>query len=93
MRLFRPKRGPVLTQGRVTHLLGGVLVPIAASQLWGYEGLGISGVFVVAAFGWEAASVQLGKRFKWPHKFGDVIDLIAFVVGWCAGAVIGLVGR
>lgn len=92
MALWRPKRGPVLRWGRLAHF-----VVAAAATLWsahrgGYDGLGMaSAAVLILAPLWELATVRLGSWLRWSHRFGDVVDLIAFVLGWLVAAIVALV--
>lgn len=82
MRLWRPKRGPVLTWGRAAHLSIGILVPSVARAIGGYEALGwaCAGT-LVAAVAWEAITPALAGPMGWVHRWGDVVDLAAFALG------------
>jgi hypothetical protein len=91
VRLWRPKRGPVLTPGRVAHLGIGALVPCLASALGGYEALGWACAgMAVGACAWEAITPALGGWMRWTHRYGDVVDLLAFLIGLACGAGVGL---
>ncbi len=89
MRLWRPKRGPVLTWGRATHLLVGTAVPTLAWLAGGYEALGwaCAGTLLAACV-WEIATPITGRWFSWVHRWGDVVDLLAFALGVCAAGLI-----
>lgn len=97
MKIFRPKHGPVLTQGRAIHFLEGlgvVFVAMLVAVLWGgslYQGAawGLIAVIVLAVL-WEAATPLMAKAFHWSHPFGDIVDLISFLLGAIIPA--GLVG-
>lgn len=90
MRYWRPKRGPVLTWGRAAHLVIGAAVPIIAWMRGGYEALGWACVgAILFACGWEVCTPALSGPFGWVHRWGDVVDLIAFAAGVCvAGALL-----
>jgi hypothetical protein len=75
--------------GRFIHAWIGFVLPIAAHALWGYPGIGWASVVVlVGAVAWELATPVLARWWRWSWPFGDVIDLIAFVVGWLVAAVV-----
>ena len=80
---WRPKPGPLLTQGRIIHALIGYAVTVSGGLL-GYGGLAIAGGgVVIVGWLWEAAS----PLFRWRHPWGDVIDFAAFEIGQIAGVL------
>lgn len=90
MILWRSKRGPTLTPGRAAHLLAGLLVPIAARSVGGYEAMGWAcAVMLVGACVWEILTVRLARWLHWAHGYGDVVDLGFFSLGVTIAALIG----
>lgn len=80
--IFRPKRSPVLTRGRAAHLLIGFAVPAGSWLAWGYEGQAWATIAVaIGGSAWEAGSTLLAERFGWAHRYGDIVDLCAFLLG------------
>lgn len=87
MSFWKPKPGPLVTIGRLSHFVIACVVPISACGAWGYEGLGLGlAIVLTVAVWWELGSRWMG----WPHPWGDVIDLLAFVAGALAGGSLGL---
>ena len=82
MTIWRPKSGRVCTWRRLLHLLVGLVVPWVAFRIGGYGALGFAcwGMVIVAG-AWEAFTPTLAVPFRWPHPWGDVIDLAAFSSG------------
>ena len=79
---WKPKRGPVLTRGRVAHLVAGALLVSLGGALDGYSGLPIGMVMaVLLGFAWELSTPGLARRFGWDHHEGDVVDLAAYMLG------------
>lgn len=76
----------MLKLSRLVHLLIGGAVPLLALWGWGYPGVGWSFGFVVAMWGRELATRWTGG---W-HPWGDVVDQVAWTVGWSAGAMIAI---
>jgi len=79
---WRPKPGPLLTWGRFQHAVWGALVCLVCYAVWGYAGL-VVGVIAAALLGWawERATYYLAPLAGWPHPYGDVRDLAAYIVG------------
>jgi len=99
--IFSPKRGPILTRGRLQHLIAGTLTPVVGGLVWRYlgsstfyEGSMIGGAAIgVFAFLWEAATPLLAPHFDWPHRFGDWLDACAYLIGTLGvGVTVGLLG-
>lgn len=90
-RWWRPKRGPVWTAGRWWHLGLGFMIPAAAWHHCGPDGLGFACWGMAFAAGlWELATVRLGRWMLWSHRYGDVVDFAAFLLGIVfAAAVFG----
>ena len=84
---WRPKPGPVITAGRLIHFILLLILTELAGGLWGYAGIGWSGLALLGIWAWEAASPML----PWQHPYGSVVALLAGVLGWCAGAIVALV--
>jgi hypothetical protein len=93
---WKPKGGPLVTDGRLAHLYLGALVPCACG-LFGYSALGWGSACAFAFFvGWELLFPVLALiKPSWGghHPFGDVSDLLAYAVGWCLGAATVLIAR
>lgn len=81
MTIFKPKDSPVFTPSRWLHFAEAFAVTLAGGIAGGYQGMAIlSFVSIAAGFGWEVSNKWLPGN----HKYGDVIDFLAFVFG--AGA-------
>jgi hypothetical protein len=78
MKIFQPKKGPILRLGRFAHLLWGMLAPVLGALNWGYGGSIVGGIgIIVIGFLWEISNRFTGG---W-HPFGDALDFWSFVIG------------
>jgi len=62
----------------------GVAVPVLAGHWWGYAGVGFSPLFLGAMWFRELLTPWTGG---W-HPHGDVLDFVAWVLGWSVGALV-----
>lgn len=100
MHIYRPKKGPVFTLGRLQHFLIGASVPLVvgvAARAFGgtlYEGATIGAILVSVMGGaWEMATARIASARGWKHPWGDVVDFLAFQVGaWTVAFPVGLLG-
>lgn len=89
MTLFKMKKCPVFTRGRAQHAVFGVVATMLPGWLFHSTlaaGFGLLVTWIFAIL-WELLTARLAERFKWGHPFGDMIDLIAYVVGGTAGFI------
>ncbi len=100
MTLYRPKKGPVFTRGRLQHLLAGALGTLAGGLLAKvaggtfYDGA-TAGASIISVFGaaWEAATPVIARHTRWKHPWGDTIDFLSYQAGvWIVALPVGLIG-
>jgi hypothetical protein len=79
----------VLTEGRAVHLVIGGCIPAVAYGVGGYNALGWAVVgTVLAACLWEIITPAMAGPMGWVHRYGDVIDLVAFLAGVVLSAAV-----
>lgn len=85
---WKPKPGPLVTDGRLAHVYLAAALALGPA-LFGPRILARSMVFVFPGFlGWELLFPLLRRIHKpWggKHPFGDVVDFLAFLLGWLVG--------
>lgn len=75
---FKPKSKPILSWSRLVHLLLAATTTAYGVHLGGYNGCGwASGGVVIGGFLWEVGN----KWLKGNHRYGDILDFWAFIVG------------
>jgi hypothetical protein len=91
---WKPKPGALVTDGRLAHIYLGFGLATGPG-LFGYGAL-VWGATITFPFflGWELLFPLIDRI--WPghggrHPFADVVDLVCFVLGWVAGAILVLV--
>lgn len=78
MTIFKPKEGPVFTTARMLHFAEAFGVTTAGGVVGGYQGMVVlAATSIIGGFLWEVSN----KWLPGPHKFGDAIDFLAFIVG------------
>lgn len=86
--IFKAKDGPILTSGRLLHfgesatavLLGAILGVVTGNDP--YQGAAVAfSIVIVIAVVWEWMTPILAPKFRWRHPWGDLVDLVAFVLG------------
>lgn len=89
MTIWHPKKNHVLTRGRAAHAAFGAALPVAGHWIGGYDG-GSWGLVAALFLGiaWEVSSPILGRILRWEHPYADRVDLLAFVAGAMAGAIV-----
>lgn len=78
---FVAKKGPIFTQGRWTHFLFGWAVTATAAM---FSDIAMAVTFAtvsVLALTWELLTPKLSSTFRWPHPWGDLLDLSAYGAG------------
>lgn len=91
--IWKPKDGGTVSPGRLLHSLLAAFVVWWAGVRFGYGGAAW-GLCAVLAGGilWEVATPVLGRWFGWAWLHGDLLDLVAFIVGGLVGSLGSIVG-
>lgn len=78
MRIFRAKREPIITRGRLQHVFaGGACYALALTILDPQDSALV--VFLLGG-ALEFSTPLLARVFRWHHPFGDWIDWAAWMV-------------
>lgn len=95
MQIYRPKKGPVLTHGRLQHFLFGLVI-VFGTGIGGYVAGAPSlmhiaqwGLVFVFFFGllWEGLTPIISRFTKWTHPFADSWDFFAYFAGGIVAAM------
>lgn len=81
MPYWKAKASPLMRPSRLWHFMVAAGLSSMLGFFFGYEGLGWSGLVLGGGWVWEASSKFIWKK-QGHHSYGDLPDLLAFVLGW-----------